>query len=82
MCADQKQFKDILLVDMVSTPKGLANNSPISPMTSTPVKKARDRKSLCLFTNILDMKKNLLPVDLELLNLRVMKLNMVLYHGN
>ena len=57
MCADQKQFKYILLVEMVSTPKGLANNSPISPMTSTPVKKARDRKSLCLFTNILDMKK-------------------------
>ena len=26
-------------------------------MTSTPVKKPRDRKPVCLFTNILDVKK-------------------------
>ena len=41
---------------MVSTPEGFNDNSPISPMTSTPVKKPSARKSLCLFTNILDVK--------------------------
>ena len=42
---------------MVSTPEGCTDYSPISPMTSTPVKKPSARKSLCLFTNILDVKK-------------------------
>ena len=42
---------------MVYTPEGFTNNIPISPMTSTPVKKPSARKPLCLFTNILDMKK-------------------------
>ena len=42
---------------MVSTPEVLTDNIPISPMTSTPVKKPRAQKSLCLFTNILDVKK-------------------------
>ena len=41
---------------MVSTPKGFTDNIPISPMISTPVKKPTARKSLCLFTNILDVK--------------------------
>ena len=41
---------------MVSTPEGFTDNSPISPMTSTPVKKTSARKSLCLFTIILDVK--------------------------
>ena len=31
-CDDQQQFKDILEADMVSTPEGLTNNSPIYPM--------------------------------------------------
>ena len=42
---------------MVSTPELFTNDSPISPMTTTIVKKPRARKSLCLFTNILDVKK-------------------------
>ena len=42
---------------MVSTPEGFTTNCYISPMTSTPVNKPRARKSLCLFTNILDVKK-------------------------
>ena len=42
---------------MVSTPEVSTNNSTISPMTPTPVKKPSARKSLCLFTNILDAKK-------------------------
>ena len=41
---------------MVSTPKGFTNVSPISPMKSTPVRKTSSRKSLCMFTNILDVK--------------------------
>ena len=41
---------------MVSNPEGFKDNSPISPMTSTPVKKQSSRKSLCLFTNMLDVK--------------------------
>ena len=51
-CDEQQQFKNILEADMVSTPEGFTNEIPISPMTSTPVKKPRARKSLCLFTNI------------------------------
>ena len=42
---------------MVSTPEVSTNNSTISPMTPTPVKKPSARKSLCLFTNILYAKK-------------------------
>ena len=38
---------------MVSTPEVFIDNSPISPMISTPVKKPSAKKSLCLFTNIL-----------------------------
>ena len=42
---------------MVSTPVGVTNNSTRSPMTPTTVKKPSARKSLCIFTNILDVKK-------------------------
>ena len=42
---------------MVSTPEGFTDNSPISPRTSSPVKKSSARKSLCMFTNVLDVKK-------------------------
>ena len=41
---------------MLSTPDGVIYDSPNVPMTSTPVKKQSDRKSLCLFTNIPDSK--------------------------
>ena len=43
---------------MVSNPEGFTNNIHLSPMTSTPVKKPHARKSLCLFTNIFDVKKS------------------------
>ena len=52
-CDNQQQFKDILEGVMVSTPEGFTKNSPLSPMTSTPVKKPIFQKSLCMFTNIL-----------------------------
>ena len=42
---------------MVSTPVGFIDNSPISPMNSRTVNKPSARKSLCLLTNILDVKK-------------------------
>ena len=42
---------------MVSTPEGFTDNSPISNMKRTPVKKPRAQKSLCMFTNILDVNK-------------------------
>ena len=56
-CDDHKQFKDILEAAVVSTTEVFTNECPISPMTSTPVKKPCAQKSLCLFTNILDVKK-------------------------
>ena len=42
---------------MVSTPKMFINNSPIYPMKSTLVMKPSARKSMCMFTNILEVKK-------------------------
>ena len=51
-----KKLKDILDAAIVSTPEVFTDYSPNVPMTSTPVKKPSARKSLCLFTNILDVK--------------------------
>ena len=67
---------------MVSTPEGFSNNSPISPRTSSLVKKPSARKSLFLFTNVLDVEKKLLTVKLELLNLSVRQLNLEIHHGH
>ena len=53
----QQKFKDMLEAATVSTPEGFTNNSPISPMKPTPYKKPIARKSLCMLTNILDVKK-------------------------
>ena len=55
-CDNQKQLKYILEAAMVSTPEGFTDNSAISPRTSTPVKKSSAQKSLCVFTNILEVK--------------------------
>ena len=43
---------------MVTTPEGFNDYSPISPITSTQDKKSCVQKSFCLFTYILDVKKN------------------------
>ena len=43
---------------MISTPEGFTENSTIPTMTSSLVKKPSARKSLCLFTNVLDANKN------------------------
>ena len=42
---------------MVSNPEEFSNNSPRTPTTPTPNNKPSSRKSLYLFTNILDVKK-------------------------
>ena len=56
-CDNQQQFKYIIKVALVYTTGVFTNYIPISPMKSTTVKKPSARKSLCLFTNILDVKK-------------------------
>ena len=56
-CDDQQNLQDILDADMVSTPEGVTDNSPGVPMTPTLVKKPSASKSLCLFTNKLDVKQ-------------------------
>ena len=55
-CDDQQNLKDILEAALLSTPEGLTDKIPNVPMTLTPVNKPSARKSLCLFTNILDVK--------------------------
>ena len=42
---------------MLSTPEGVTDKIPNVPMISTPVKKPSASKSLCFFTNILDVKQ-------------------------
>ena len=67
---------------MVSTPERFTDDSPISTKSkSTSVKKPRDQKSLCLFTNILEVEK-LITVELELLNIIARQLNLEIYHGH
>ena len=46
----------IIDADILSTPEGVTDNSPNVHMKSKPVKKPSARKSLCLFTSILDVK--------------------------
>ena len=58
-CDNQQQLKYILDADMVSSSEGFTNNSPIYPMTSTPVNKPIDIKSLFLSTNILHAKNKI-----------------------
>ena len=53
---DHLNLKDIMDAAMVSTPEDVTDDSPSFPMTSTPVKKSGARKSLCLFTDIFDVK--------------------------
>ena len=51
-CDDQQKIKDIIEAYMLSTPEAFTYKSPISPMTSSPVKKPSAQKSLCMFTNV------------------------------
>ena len=56
-CEDQKNLKDILDAAMVLTPEEVIDESPHVRMISTQIKKTSASKSLCLFTNILNVKK-------------------------
>ena len=58
-CDDQKNLRDLLDAAMVLTTEVVTYNSPNLPMTSTPVNKSSARKSLYLFTNILDVKNKI-----------------------
>ena len=55
-CDNQQNIRDIIYTNMVLTTEGVTYNSPNFPMAPTPVKKPSARKSLCLFTNILDVQ--------------------------
>ena len=55
-CDDKKNLKHILEAAILYTPEVFTDNSPNVNMTSLPAKKPNARKSLCLFTNILDVK--------------------------
>ena len=54
-CYDQQNLKDILESTLLSTAEVVTDNSPNVHMASTPVKKPSAKKSLCLFTTILDV---------------------------
>ena len=55
-CDDQQNLKDILEATLLSNLEGFTYISPNVHMTSSPVKKPNASKSLCLFTNILDVQ--------------------------
>ena len=55
-CDDQQNLKNIIDAAILCNPEGVEDNSPNVTMTSPPVKKPSARKSLCLFTNVLDVK--------------------------
>ena len=55
-CDYQQNLKYIFDAAVVYTPEGVTDDSPSFPMTQTQVKQ-NARKSLCLFTNILDVKR-------------------------
>ena len=55
-CDYQQNLKDIIDAAMLSTPEGVTDKSPNVHLTSSLVKKPSASKSLCLFTNILDVQ--------------------------
>ena len=67
---------------MVYTPEVFTDNSHISPMTSTPVKKPRAKKSLCMFTNILDVKKKTATYQFGSAKSKRRQLHFELFHGH
>ena len=81
-CKYQKTLIDILEDAIVSTPKGITDNSYISPRTPTPVKKPSAQKSLCMFTKKIEKIKKLLTVELELLNLSARQLKLEIHYGH
>ena len=56
----QQQYKYIIEAAMVSTPEIFFENSSMSPSPSVNVKNPSARKSICVFTEVFDVKINLL----------------------
>ena len=67
-CDDKQNLKDILDAAMVLTLETVTYDSPNVTTTSTRVTKPITRKSLCLFTNILNVKNKIENVMWELKN--------------
>ena len=57
---DQLQFIDIIQVSMVSTPEIFTDNSPMSPGPPMILRNHIARKSIYLFTEVLDVKNKLM----------------------
>ena len=55
-CDDQQNLKDIIDSAVMLTLEVVIDDIPNVPIKSTPVNKPSASKSLCLFTNILDVK--------------------------
>ena len=55
-CDDQQNFKYIIDAAILSTPEGVTYNIPNVHRTLKLVKKPSARKSLCSFTNILEVQ--------------------------
>ena len=61
-CDNKQQFKDITEAAMVSTPEGFTDNSPISPMASSPDKKnKRTKMTVYVYYRFRCEQKNCLP---------------------
>ena len=80
-CDDQQNLKDILDDAMVSTPEEIKVDSPSLPMAQTTVKKPSASKSMCLFTNIFDVKRKNQNILLELQNKNAELLQLVIACG-
>ena len=79
---EQQQFKDIIETAIVSTPEGFTDNSPRSPITPKTVKKPSARKSLCLFTNIFDVKNKTAVRRVRDAKSKRKAINQELHHDN
>ena len=55
-CDDQHQYKEIFEAAMVSTPELFTDNSPIYSEPYVTVKIFNVKKSICLFSETLDVK--------------------------
>ena len=54
---DKQQYKTIIEAAMLSTTEGFTDNNPMSPGHYVTVINPSARKSLCLVTEVLDVKK-------------------------
>ena len=57
-CDDQNQQKEIIEAAMVSNTEGFTDNSPISSGSYVTVKQPNTWKTLCQFSETLDIKPN------------------------